>query len=182
MTQIFFLAGPPAVGKSSTARALAAQFQKSIHIPVDNLRDMVVSGLALPSKEWSQELIEQLALARESASQMAIAYNKAGFVVAIDDFWDPNTKLGEYSLLFQEENLHKVLLFPGQRVAEERNLRRSGPGEASKYIAEGIRTIYEVLQEDIPNLENQGWMIVDTSNLTVEAAVQQILLQTENRR
>jgi len=177
VTHIFFLAGAPAVGKSSTARALAMQFQKSIHISVDNIRDMVVSGLIHPSNEWSQELIEQLVLARESASQMAITYNKAGFVVAIDDFWDPNNKLQEYNLLFQEKNIHKVLLFPSQLAAEERNIKRSGLGEASKYIADGIRTVYEHLEEDIPSLENQGWIIVDTTNKNVEATVRHILLQ-----
>lgn len=177
MTPIFFLAGAPAVGKSSTARALATQFQKSIHISVDSLRDMVVSGLVYPSNEWSQELIEQLVLARESASQMAITYHKAGFVVVIDDFWDPNNKLQEYSPLFQEKNIHKVLLFPSQLAAEERNIKRSGVGETSKYIADGIRSVYENLKEDIPSLENQGWIIVDTTNKNVEATVRHILLQ-----
>ncbi|MEN9561909.1 MAG: hypothetical protein RIR73_153 [Chloroflexota bacterium] len=177
MTHIFFLAGAPAVGKSSTARTLAMQFQKSIHISVDSIRDMVVSGLKHPSSEWSQELIEQLALARESTSQMAITYNKAGFVVVIDDFWDPNNKLQEYSLLFQEKNIHKILLFPNQLAAEERNIKRSGGGEASKYIADGIRAVYKHLEEDIPTLKNQGWIIVDTTSKTIEATVEHILLQ-----
>jgi chloramphenicol 3-O-phosphotransferase len=86
MTHIFLLVGAPAVGKSSTARALATHFQKSIHISVDSLRDMVVAGLVHPSHNWSQALIEQLRLARTSASQMALAYTKADFVVVIDDF------------------------------------------------------------------------------------------------
>jgi predicted kinase len=173
MAQIFILAGAPAVGKSTTARALAAQFEKSIHISVDNIRDMVVSGLILPSGNWSQGLIEQLSLARESVAQMALTYHKAGFVVVIDDFWDPNSQLLEYSHLFQKSKVHKVLLFPSQQTAEERNLKRSG----SEYIAEGIRTVYEKLKADVVNLEQQGWIIADSTDKTVEATVRHILEQ-----
>jgi predicted kinase len=173
MAKIFILAGAPAVGKSTAAQALAAEFEKSIHISVDNIRDMVVSGLILPSGNWSQGLIEQLSLARESVVQMAITYNKAGFVVVIDDFWDPNSRLLEYSRLFQESNVHKVLLFPSQQTAEERNLKRAG----SEYIAEGIRTVYENLKTEAANLEQQGWIIADTTDKTVEATVTHILAQ-----
>jgi len=177
MAHIFLVAGAPAVGKSTTAHALAAQFEKSIHISVDNIREMVVSGLVRPSSDWNQYLIEQLALARESAIQIAATYNKAGFVVVIDDFWDPNSQLLEYSRLFQEPNVHKILLFPSQQVAEARNLERSGSAEGSKYIADGIRTVYESLKTDITCLENQGWIIADTSEKNVEATVKHILAQ-----
>lgn len=177
MTHIFLLAGAPAVGKSTTARALAAQFEKSIHISVDTLREMVVSGLVYPSGNWDQYLVEQLALARESAIQMALTYNKAGFVVVIDDFWDPNSQLLEYGHLFQKSDFHKVLLFPSQQVAEERNLKRAGSVEGSKYIAEGIRIVYESLKTDITNLESQGWIIADTTEKNIETAVKYILAQ-----
>ncbi len=177
MAQIYFLAGAPAVGKSSTARALAKQFPKSVHIPVDNIREMVVSGVIHPSGNWSRELVEQLTLARQNVTQMAIAYSKAGFVVVIDDFWDTNSQLLEYSRLFQEPNVHKILLFPSQQIAQERNLKRSGSEEAGRYIAEGIRSVYESLKLDVTNLENQGWIIADTTDKTIEETVQHILMQ-----
>ena len=177
MAHIFLVAGAPAVGKSTTAHALAAQFEKSIHISVDDIREMVVSGLVRPSGNWNQYLIEQLTLARECTIKMAITYNKAGFVVVVDDFWDPNSQLQEYSRLFQEPNVHKILLFPNQQVAEARNLKRSSSVEGSKYIAGGIRTVYESLKTDVTRLENQGWIIADTSEKNVEATVKYILAQ-----
>ena len=177
MTQIFLIAGAPAAGKSTTAHALAAQFDKSIHISVDDIREMVVSGLVRPGGNWDQSLIEQLALARECTIQMAIAYQKAGFVVVIDDFWDPNSQLLEYSPLFQEPNVHKILLFPNQQVAEARNLKRSSSIEGSQYIADGIRIVYESLKADVTRLENQGWIIADTSDKNIEATVKYILAQ-----
>ena len=177
MTHIFVLVGAPAVGKSTAAHTLAAQFQKSIHIPVDDVRDMVVSGLVHPGDNWGQDLIEQLALARESVTQMAIKYSEAGFVVVIDDFWDPNSRLLEYNLLFQGTNVHKVLLYPSQQAAEARNRKRSGPGDGSDYIAGGIRLVYEHLSTEVAKLKSQGWMVVDTTDKSIETTASYILAQ-----
>ena len=179
MLPIFLIVGAPAVGKSTVARALAAQYPKSIHIPVDNLRNMVVSGLAYPSDNWGQELIEQLSLARESAVQLAIRYNQAGFMVALDDFWDPNSRLLEYQPLVQNPRTRRVLLYPTQQTAQERNQKRSGSGDGSAYIAAGIQAVYERLQGEISNLERQGWTVVDTTERDVAATVKHILAQGE---
>lgn len=174
MPPIFLLVGAPAVGKSTTSHALAKHFQKSIHIPVDDLREMVVSGLVLPGPEWGQELTEQIALARENATRMAISYSKAGFVVVIDDFWDTLSQLREYDSLAYESNFYRVLLFPNQQTAEARNMKRDG----SPYIADGIRIVYEQLEKDFPNRQRQGWVVVDTTEKNIEDAVARILAQT----
>jgi predicted kinase len=175
MTTIFFLAGAPAVGKSTTAHALAARFQKSIHIPVDDLREMVVSGLVLPSGDWSEELVEQLTLARQTVVQMALIYRGAGYTVVIDDFWDQNSRLIEYTRLFERSDVHKILLLPSQQVAEARNLSRSDTEDESEYIAFGIRLVYEILKREVLNLEREGWLVVDTSYRPIEDTVNLIL-------
>ncbi len=175
MAQIYILVGPPAVGKSTTAHALATHFEKSIHIPVDDIREMVVSGLTHPGKDWSHELVEQLELARSSVHTMANTYNEAGFVVVIDDFWDPNSRLQEYGNLFQQPNVQKLLILPDQITAEKRNINRAGQGDASKYIADGIRDVYENLETDLDYLKQQGWIVVDTTDITVEETIQFIL-------
>ena len=177
MTPIFLIAGAPAVGKSTTARALAGQFQKSIHIPVDDLRELVVSGITYPGI-WNDPLIEQLTLARESAALMGLKYSQAGFAVVIDDFWDPNSQLQEYGQLFQVARFHKVLLYPSLQTAEERNLKRSGTDEMDGYIAAGIQLVYGSLASEISNLERQGWIVVDTTCKSVEMTVAYILAQT----
>ena len=133
MNPIYFIIGPPAVGKSTTSRALAARFTRSIHIPVDDLRNMVVAGLALPAAEWGVELARQVALARDTAAGMALAYREAGFAVVIDDFWDPN-RLTEYQSLFDRPGVWPVLLWPERAEAHRRNLARSGDSPARAYI------------------------------------------------
>jgi predicted kinase len=177
MNPIFLIVGGPAVGKSTTSRALAARFPKSVHIPVDDLRSMVVSGLAQPGVTWGQELVEQIAAARESAVQMALSYRRSGFTVVIDDFWDPNSQLSEYTPLFNQPGVHKVLLFPSQHAAHQRNLDRAGPGTTQQYLDQGIQLTYQSLNTALPDLETQGWLVLDTSEGGVEQAVLRILEQ-----
>jgi hypothetical protein len=177
MNPIYLVVGPPAVGKSTTSRALAARFPKSLHIPVDDLRNMVVSGIALPGAVWSDDLTQQVALARTSVVHMAITYHRAGFVVVIDDFWDPNHR-SDYRDLLDHPDLHKIVLYPGQGEAYRRNLQRSGESPARAYIDEGVRLVYQQLNAAVPRLAQEGWIVVDTTALSVEATVTAILQLT----
>ncbi len=170
MNPIFLIVGPPAVGKSTASRALATRFAKSIHIGVDDLRDMVVSGLVLPSATWSAELTQQINLARRTAVQMALTYREAGFAVVIDDFWDTNHPT-DYQALFGQANIHKIVLYPAQAEAHRRNLQRSGDSPARGYIDEGIRIVYQQLNPVLTQLAETGWQIVDTTALDVEETV-----------
>ena len=175
MGKVFLIVGAPAVGKSSTAKALARRLPKSLHIPVDDLRDMVVSGLAYPGENWSDALIEQLALARKTAAQMAIDYGKAGFDVVIDDFWDPMSRLAEYDGLWEKAGTYRVLLYPSQEAAEARNRKRSGIEQASEYIAAGIRQVYDSLKMEVDVLRGNGWRVIDTTDTSIEDTVGHIL-------
>jgi chloramphenicol 3-O-phosphotransferase len=170
MPPIMLIVGAPAVGKSSLSRALAKTFEKSVHIPVDDLRNMVISGQALPSLEWQGEIIQQVKLAREAAIHMAHAYHEAGFAVILDDFYDPRHLL-EYEVLGQK-SLHKILLYPEQTAAHERNRQRSG---GNIYIDAGIQNVYETLSSQVERLTSQGWLILDTTQLSVEESVKRIL-------
>lgn len=176
MNPIFLVVGPPAVGKSSTSRALAARFPKSVHIPVDTIRDMVVSGIALPGAEWSAELAEQVALARRSVVHMALSYQQAGFGVVIDDFWDPEG-LADYQAFFSQPDLLRIVLYPRQEEAHQRNRQRSGESSGRDYIDQGIQIVYQLLRDNIGRLAQEGWLIVDTSRLTIEETVDAILEQ-----
>jgi len=66
MTPIFLITGSPGVGKTTIGKALAGRFAKSMHIPVDDIRFMVVSGIQQPGLQWSEGLVEQLEAARAS--------------------------------------------------------------------------------------------------------------------
>lgn len=171
MIPIYLIVGAPATGKSTVSRALAASFPKSIALCVDDLRSMVVSGLVHPSAEWSRELTEQLHLARQSVTEMALRYQAAGYAVMIDDFWDPHTQMNEYRTLFANAALKRVLLYPDQQKAHAQNRQRSGPGAVQAYLDEGIRLVYAHLNTVVDELAQQGWHVLDTTPDTVEATV-----------
>ena len=174
MQPIFIVIGPPAVGKSTTSKALASKYSRSIHIPVDDIRDMVVSGLALPGLEWSPELVQQLSLARESVIHMALNYQRAGFAVVIDDFLDP-LQLSEYQAFLNTPEIHKFVLYPDQATAHARNFQRAGDDPVRDYIDEGIHIVYQQLNFMIEPLRKDGWIVLDTTELSIEETVLEIL-------
>jgi len=177
MNPIYILVGAPAVGKSTTARFLATRFPKSIYIPVDDIRHMVVSGLALPGTHWSDELTRQISLARTSVAHMALAYQQAGYAVVLDDFWDANHD-SDYQTLLDHPHLHRVILYPEQEEAHRRNLKRSGDSPDRTYIDEGIRLVYQMLNPVVAQLAGAGWQVVDSTHMSVETVVKTVMEHT----
>lgn len=77
------LTGPPAAGKSTTARALADALPLAAVIDVDDLRQLVVTGHAAP---WDGEAgLLQQRLGVENASDLARRFASAGIEVVIAD-------------------------------------------------------------------------------------------------
>ena len=171
---VFLIVGPPAVGKSTTSAALASRFARSVHIPVDDLRMMVVSGLELPGAEWSDALTQQISLARSNATYMTQTYTNAGFVVALDDFLDFNFPR-DYEALLKRPGVHPILLYPPQSTAHQRNLKRTGDGPGRIYIDQGIQLVYEGIKEFVPIMEQNGWQVLDTTEMSIEETVDEIL-------
>src|SRR4028118_337769 len=170
VTAIYVVVGPPAAGKSTTSRALCARFARSVHIPADDLRDMVCSGRVLPSPEWGAEVTHQLALARATAVDMATRYRDAGFTVVIDDFVDP-AHLQEYRCLDDANGVRKVVLHPTQDEAHRRNHARGGDAVELGYIDAGIRHVYGLISAGRTELEATGWQILDTTAWSVDETV-----------
>jgi predicted kinase len=173
MQPIFVVVGGPGVGKSTTSRALAATFPTSIHIPVDDLRHMVVSGLSLPGPDWGEDLVRQIRLARGAAIRMALDYADAGFAVVLDDFYDPDGFAG-YEALLLRPGTHGIALYPTREEARRRNAARS-PGEAGRYIDTAITHAYRWLSPAVGRLAAEGWLVLDTTHLDVAGSVAAIL-------
>jgi nucleoside-triphosphatase THEP1 len=108
MTPIFLIAGSPGVGKTTISKALAGRFAKSMHIPVDDIRFMVVSEIQQPSQKWGEGLIEQLEAASASVCGMALRYRSVGFAITIDDFWDTYSLLAEYQELLATPKVYRI--------------------------------------------------------------------------
>lgn len=168
---VYLVAGPPGVGKSTVTRLIAGSLAQSVLLDVDRIRDtMVVNGGVLPGPEWPEALVAQLAAARQSACAIAHAYDAIGFDVVIDDFFDPHSRLVEYSGL-DVPDVRRWLLLPTPEEARVRN--RSRGGEAG-YIDLGIALTYELMPSRT-ELEQAGWHVLDTTELTPEQTCDRVM-------
>ena len=179
LQHILLIVGSPASGKSTVSRAIAERNAKGVHIPVDAIRTMVQGGVIHPGPNWTPELIQQLKLARQTATEMALRYREADFLVAIDDFWDPFSHLQEYITFITKPNVIPLILKPALSVVLARNHARQPQSEFRDHMDDGIRMVYADLDKQEPTLKAQGWLKFDTSNDKIEASVARILTLLE---
>jgi chloramphenicol 3-O-phosphotransferase len=175
---IYVISGTPGAGKTSVATALMQRFPKGLHIPLDDLREWVVSGIAFPIPEWTPETTVQFRLARRAAAQTARIYAEAGFAVALDDVIFPE----ETEKLFVEPlapfPVHKVLLRDDTHVALARNATRTNKAFDTSVLAHTIRDLSRHMD---PNFfAKKGWLVINNTDLTIEQTVDMVFEQTLN--
>ena len=167
------MSGVPGSGKSSVCVALMRRFPKGLHVPVDTIREWVVSGIAHPVPVWTTETSRQFMLARRTAAQAARTYAEAGFAVAIDDVIFPD----EAEELFVEPlsafPLYKILLRPSLEVALARNASRTNKSFDTASLIQTIAELHRNMDAD--HFKASGWAVIDNTNLSIDQTVEQIL-------
>jgi chloramphenicol 3-O-phosphotransferase len=149
---IFLITGTPGSGKSSVARALLQRFEFGLHLPVDDVREFVVSGIAHPVPVVTEETNRQFRLARESMALTATIYAKNGFAVVIDDVISSEDVSSIFKPAFDEFDFHKIFLQPRLEVALERNRTRTSKNFDPSFLEEPIRQIYAWMSaQELPN-------------------------------
>ncbi len=155
------------------AAALLRRFPFGIHVPVDDLREWVIAGIAHPVPVWTEETGRQFRLAREAAADIARRYAVAGFSVVIDDVIAPS----EAQLLLVDplagHPVHTLLLQPDVEAALARNAARTSKDFDPRILVESIRAIHRHFDQ-LP-FHTMGWIIIDNATLDVEQTVDEVL-------
>jgi predicted kinase len=168
MNNIIFITGMAGAGKSTVGRQVARHFPKCIFIQVDELREKMVKGYAIPQDGvFTKEVITQSQMARSTAIYMARLYADHGVDVVIDDVCVPVDFIEQYAALFETTEVHRVLLYPKESVVIERIKKRGGPLEHIPYVP----VIYKFLN----SMPKVGWIVLDSSEWTVEQTVNEVL-------
>ncbi len=170
---IFLITGAPGVGKSSVSEALMKRFPYGFYVPVDDLREWVVSGIAHPTPVWTEETGRQFGIARKAVIGLTRTYADEGFAVAIDDVLLP----GEGEELFGKGLggyvLNKVLLWAELGVTQRRNRDRTNKNFDTMGLEELIGRLHEWMEPE--GYAEAGWTVVDSTGLGVEETVDEIL-------
>jgi hypothetical protein len=83
---VVILTGPPGAGKSTTARSLAASFERSVHLHSDDFWHYIVSGAIPPYLPESHGQNETVMEVLRSA---AFAYAAGGYLTFVDGIVGP---------------------------------------------------------------------------------------------
>ena len=172
MPPIFIITGPPAAGKSTIAKAILQRFDKGLHIPVDDLREWVVSGIAHPVG-WTEETTRQFRLAEDGACQVAKNYHDAGFAIAIDHCAGPNSLNDMIERWLHGLTVHRLVLAPTLEANQHRNRTRQGKNFDAGILETTIERLNPMFRSEHPDL--QGWVRIDNTNQTIEETVGSIL-------
>jgi len=162
---VFLVTGIPGAGKTTVSQAMAARFDRGVHIEADALQRMIVSGGEWPKPPApSGEALRQISLRYKHAALLARSFYEAGFTAIIDD-----VALGE---LLQEYRGHLadvpsylVVLAPRVDVVRTRDAGRT------KNVFDMWGYLDGVLRETMLGVG----MWLDTSEMTVEETVEEIL-------
>ncbi|GGR04878.1 AAA family ATPase [Deinococcus ruber] len=170
---VLLLSGVPGTGKSSLAQAWLRTFPRGLHLPVDTLRELVVSGIAHPSLSADPEAARQFALARRVAFSAAALYAHAGFAVAIDDvIWphDPDALSAE---LLGGLSVSRLFLTAQLETVLERNRTRTGKPFEPEMLEPIIRVLHASMNP--ADFAAAGWQIISSEGKALAHTLETVL-------
>lgn len=170
---VFLITGTPGVGKSSVAGALMRRFPFGFYVPVDDLREWVVSGIAHPTPVWTEETGRQFGIARRAVVELARIYADEGFAVAVDDVLLPGEGEEVYERELAGYVVHKVFLWADLEVTLGRNRDRTNKYFDTLGLEDLIRRLHEWM--DPAGYAEARWVVVDSTQLGAEETVDEIL-------
>jgi predicted kinase len=173
MTDVWIINGIPGVGKSTTARALAQQYPRGVHLAGDRLQECIVSGAVWPGEPPLEEERRQIHLNVRNQRLLARSFAQEGFTPVLDYVVVDRARVQEYHQQLPGLVLHLATLAPGVQVALARDQQRPEKTVAPQWthLDAAIRAA----------LQHMG-LWVDNSCLTVAETVAHIWSHREAAR
>ena len=167
---IFFLTGPPGVGKSTIAKSLARRFEKSIYFDIDLMRLRVVKGLSLPAPgDFSEETRKQFDLAHVATGQAAAIYAAAGFSVIAE-----HSSHSNYIESFVNHSGPSQIISLTSDLTT--NLSRNSFRTSARFDYSSLEFVIPMLNKGFRKEHAEsGYRLIDTTDLTIEDVVSMIL-------
>ncbi|GAA4887419.1 AAA family ATPase [Saccharopolyspora cebuensis] len=163
---VLLITGVQAAGKTTVARRIAQRLPKSVHLPGDVFRRMIVNGRVDMAPDPPEAAIEQLRLRHRLTASTADAYFDAGFTVVAQD-----VVLGEHLAELVEavrsRPLLVVVLAPSIEAVAERDAARGG----AAYDRWEVEALDAVLRQRTPRLG----LWLDTSWQSPEQTADEVL-------
>jgi predicted kinase len=127
---LFVISGVPAAGKTTVGRLLADRLDRSVCVPGDTIRAMVVSGRADMAPGAGDAQLSQLLLRYQGALALAEVYLSAGFDVIVEDVII-GPMMRKFLALVPVPEMHLVVLDPDADAvaARDRNRAKTAYGE-----------------------------------------------------
>ena len=148
------------------------RYEFGLHVPVDDLREWVVSGIAHPIG-WSDETSRQFSLAEDAACDLAIRYQDAGFAVAIDHCQGPPTLDQLIQNRLSGRQVIKMAVTSTLEKNHCRNRERTNKTFNHEILTPTIDTLNPLYRSE--PLHEQGWIVFDNTDDGVETAVDRLM-------
>lgn len=170
---VWIINGIPGAGKSTTARTLAQQYSRGVHIEGDRLQECIVSGAVWPGEHPLEEERRQIHLNVRHQCLLAESFAQEGFTPVLDYVVVDRARVQEYRQQLPGLVLRLVTLAPGVQVALARDQHRPEKTVAARWthLDAHLRAA----------LHNMG-LWVDNASLTVAETVAYIWSHREKAR